>query len=345
MTRPPLTAEQAGQRKVSQQLLIAIIAGLVSALFHGSLLSGSPLSVILVCISSMPLFLAGLGWGWFAAAVAAAAGTIALLFFGGVLPAAGYLIAIAAPSAWLSRLALLSRPGEQPGSVEWYPPGRLVAAATMIGAALVLPSLASFNFSLEKMHVAIRDMFDRLLAAGKDAPGLPNGGTIDTDALAAIFVRLMPPASVVIWIATTLISLYIAGRILRASNFLKRPWPDLRMIELPRMLTLGVAASILVTFVPGIVGVIAGAVASGLVLAHTLIGLAVMHVATLPSPVRILILGGVYFALLFLGWSPLFISWPGIILAIVGLLEPRLHLRERALARMQKPPSSPQGKT
>ena len=56
------------------QLLIAVLLGLVSAVVFASATTGPMLMrYVLFLLTSLPIFLAGLGWGWRFAGVAGAA--------------------------------------------------------------------------------------------------------------------------------------------------------------------------------------------------------------------------------------------------------------------------------
>jgi hypothetical protein len=91
-------------------LFLGAGAGLVSAALFASAATGTALAGILFYLAPLPICLAGLGWGWRTAGVAAVAGT---LVAGGVLGlAAGSIFAgaIALPITVLCYLALLSRP-------------------------------------------------------------------------------------------------------------------------------------------------------------------------------------------------------------------------------------------
>jgi len=252
---------------------------------------------------------------------------------GGVI----FLLAVGAPAGWLSYLAGLSRQTQGPaGPVqEWYPPGHIVAWASVIGGALILPSLATFGFSLEAYQSSIRDIFDQLISGGAAGPPSDLPPELNAEQLAAFFVRYMPPVSAILWMATTLANMYVAARVVLISGRLKRPWPQLMRFELPNGLTVALAVALTGTFLPGIAGLVSGAFAAAFVFAYTLLGLAVIHALVPPSPVRLLVIGVVYFALLFLGWSQLVLSWTGLALAVLGLAEPVLNLRARRSAGAQ----------
>ena len=321
---------------MGRQITVGLAAGLAAALVYGSVGAGTPVAFLLFYIASLPLFIAGLGWGWTTAGLGAVVGVVATGLVVGLFGALVFLLAVGAPATWLSYLANLSREVQGPGGTrrDWYPPGRLVAWTAVIAGALILPTIAAFGFSLEAYEASIRELFARMLAS--DAPNRPElPSEIDADQLAAFFVRYMPPVSVIVAMATMLANLYLAARIVLISGRLMRPWPDIWRLELPNGLAIALIASLIASFLPGLAGMIAGAFAAGFAFAYTLQGLAVMHVVTLPSPARPLFLGAVYFTLLFLGWAGPILSWSGLALAMLGIGESVLNLRARTFARMK----------
>lgn len=329
---------------MGNQVAIGIAAGLAAALLYGSVAAGSVLALVLFYLAVLPLFIAGLGWGWATAGVGALAGSLAIVIALGPLAGLVFLIAVAAPPVWLSSLVLLSREhADATGAVvrEWYPIGRVVAWTSVLAGVLILPSIVVFGLTLEAYEASVRQMFDQLFAGGTGPNGQPLPAGVDAERFAEFFIRFIPPFSVVVWIATTLGNMYAAARAVRASGRLVRPWPNLKAFELPRGLALALAGAIIVSFMPGMIGLVAGAFTAGLMFAYTLAGLAIMHTITMPSPLRHIILGGVYFTLLFLGWSATVLSWSGLLLALLGLSEPLHNLRARMSAR----PAGPGGRT
>jgi hypothetical protein len=130
-----------------QIVLIGLGAGAAAALLFASVTSGVILSVFLFYLAPLPIMIAALGWSHWAglvAAVVAAAmlgGVFGLFFFG------TFLATVGAPAWWLGYLALLGRPIANGGAthMEWYPPGRLVLWAAVLGAAVVTGALATFG--------------------------------------------------------------------------------------------------------------------------------------------------------------------------------------------------------
>ena len=109
---------------MSRTTLFAVGAGVVSALLYLSLLAGSPGTLILAYLSSLPLFVAGLSLGVVPLLIAAATGTVLTGIGDEFVSAAMYGGLTAGPVIWIVHLALLSR--ETSSTTEWYPGGRLV---------------------------------------------------------------------------------------------------------------------------------------------------------------------------------------------------------------------------
>ena len=117
--------------------LIAAGAGLVAGALFASAATATALAGILFYLAPLPICLAGLGWGWTAGFVAAAAGSVAVAGVLGLSAGLVFAGAIGFPLAALCYLALMSRPVSEGTSgqqgLEWYPPGRLVGWAAATG--------------------------------------------------------------------------------------------------------------------------------------------------------------------------------------------------------------------
>jgi hypothetical protein len=81
---------------------------------------------------------------------------------------------------------------------------------------------------------------------------------------------------------------------------------------------------------PGLAGLLATGLAGALLFAYVLQGLAVLHAFTRGMAFRGLLLTAIYIGILLL-------AWVAIAIAILGLSEPILRLRDRAAARGQPP--------
>ncbi len=320
-----------------QILAIGIVAGLAAALLFGSATSGSPLSIPLFYLSSLPIAVAALGWSQLAGLLAAlvAAGVIAAMFGGFYF--VSFLIGVGLPIWWLSYLALLARPGDAPETLEWYPVGRLVVWAAVLGPAVVLVAIPYYGFDADAFQNGLKTAFERFLRAqlqtGADGQLRMPGGS-DPSRTLDVLVAIFPPMAAVLATLTSLLNLWLAGRIVKFSGRLKRPWPDLPAMMFPSTTALGLAVAVAGTFASGVIGIVASALTASLLMAYVLLGFAVLHAITMTIKERPLILGGVYATAALFGWTML-------IVALLGLAEGFLALRAR-VARRRGPPVSPQ---
>ena len=94
------------------RVLIAVGAGVASALIFSLLLTGSPMAIIVTPFTMLPIFLIGLSGGTVQALFAAATATILIGGLGGVMGAATYAAAEAIPALALSSQAIRQRPGQ-----------------------------------------------------------------------------------------------------------------------------------------------------------------------------------------------------------------------------------------
>jgi hypothetical protein len=308
-------------------LLIGSGAGLIAAALFASAATATALAGVLFYLAPLPVCLAGLGWGGVAALLAALTGTVVIGAALGPATAVVFAVAIAAPTALLTHLALLSRPavtpqGQPVAALEWYPPGRLVGWAALMAGLLAALLVLFLGYDQESYRESIREILNH--SALKE---LDRDGTLFTEDnianLSAMLARALPAAVAVVWLTITLFNLWMAGLIVDASGRALRPWPDLHALELPNALVLLFAGALAASFLPGVPGLLATGLAGALLFAYVLQGLAVIHVYSQGLPARGLLLATVYLGILLLGWV-------AIIVAILGLAESLLGLRQRA---------------
>ena len=308
-------------------LLIGAGSGLISAALFASAATATALAGVLFYLAPLPLCLAGLGWGGMAALFSALAGTLVIAVSLGPLTAVVFAISVAAPTALLTHLALLSRPaaapqGQHVAALEWYPAGRIVGWAALMAGLLAGILVLALGYDQASYRESIREILNHSALKELDRDGtLFTEETIAT--LSGVLARALPAAFAVIWLTITLFNLWMAGLIVDASGRALRPWPDLHALELPNSLVLIFAGALAASFLPGLPGLLAIGLAGALLFAYVLQGLAVIHVSTRGVPLRSLLLVTVYLGILLLGWV-------AIVVAIIGLAEPLLGLRQRA---------------
>ena len=317
-----------------QIVMVGVAAGLAAALLFASLVSGSLFSFLLFYLAPLPLMIAGLGWSHVAALIAAlvaAAGRAAA--FGGFLFAA-FLVGLGLPAWWLSYLALLARPAPAgPEGLQWYPVDRLVLWAALLGALGIILAIPTFGTDAESVRAGLRHAFDRLLRGETSIPSeapqtLP--GISDVEWFLDLLVIATPPAAAVVSTVTSLANLWLAGRIVKLSGRLKRPWPDLGATALPRSAPALLAAAAIGMLAGDLFGIVAGVLTASLLIAYALVGLAVLHATTRGINGRGFVLAGIYAAVAVFGW-------PALLLSVLGLADLALDFRRRAAKRRGLP--------
>lgn len=315
-----------------QLVLIGLGAGAASALLFASVASGALISILLFYLAPLPLLIAALGWSHWAALIGALAAAIGLTVALGSYFFFAFLCGVGLPAWWLGYLSLLAQPaaGGEPGALEWYPTGRLLLWAAILGTLVIVSALPTLGFDLETFRGSLRHGFERILHAEQSAAAAGHPNSARTKRLIDILVVVVPPAAAALSTAAILIDLWLAGRVVRLSGRLGRPWPELAETRLPRRSAMALGIAIAACLLPGIVGMLARVLVATLVIVYAVAGLAVLHAITRGMMSRGLLLGGTYAMLLLFGW-------PLLVMTIVGLADAGLDLRAR-FARKRGPP-------
>jgi len=302
-----------------QILLVGLGAGAAAALLFASVVSGSIVAIFLFCLAPLPILIAALGWSQLAGLVAAVTAVAVVAILSGAFFIAVPVIAFGA--WWLGYLALLGRPSANGSAeqLEWYPIGRLVLWAAVIGTLVVAAAVPNFGTDRESLEAGLRKNYERILS---------DQSVID------LLVVAVPPAAAVFSTITNLINLWLAARIVSVSGRLKRPWPDLAGWTLPPAASSGLLAGAMAgTLLPGLIGVLSSAFAASLLMAFAILGFAVLHAITRGLGSRTVVLAGTYAAAVVIGW-------PVLLMSVLGLVDTVFNIRGR-IARKRGPPNLP----
>ncbi|MGE0035589.1 MAG: DUF2232 domain-containing protein [Xanthobacteraceae bacterium] len=301
-----------------QIVVIGLGAGAAAALLFASVVSGSMAAVFLFYLAPLPILIAALGWSHWAGLIAAASAALAIGTLSGSFFISVSVIAFGA--WWLGYLALLARPVGNGGgeAMEWYPVGRLVLWAAVIGTLVVAAAIPNFGTDQQSLQAGLRKVYERILR---------------DPAVVDMLVIAVPPAAAVFSTLTNVFNLWLAGRIVKVSGRLKRPWPDLALMTLPTSSMVALAAAIAGSFLPDLIGVLAGVLAASLLMAFALLGFAVLHAITRGLGSRAILLTGAYAA-------AIVFFWPLLAIAMLGLSENAFNIRARVLAK-RGPPTLP----
>jgi hypothetical protein len=316
-----------------QIVLIGLGAGTAAALLFASGLAGPALAMLLPVLAPLPLLIVALGWSYWAAliAVATAAACLSLV---GVEVLIAFLLGIGLPSWWLGYLALLARPAPTPEGHEWYPVGRLVLWAAGINAILIIVSLWSLGSDLASLKAALQTAFDNRL---EEVIGAELENPADATRLVDLMVALLPSAAAASLTLTTVLNLWLAGRIVKILGRLTRPWPRLSDMRFPAYAPALLGMAVAGSFLPDLIGISSSAVAASLMIAHVLLGLALIHALTAGLRQRGFILGSVYAAIVIVAWP---VRWPLLFIGLLGMSDALFDLRG-LIARRRGPPAAP----
>jgi len=310
-----------------QFVLVGIAAGLASALVFASIASGSALSIPLFYLAPLPVLIAAMGWGHASGLIAAGVAALGLgIAFGSTLFVV-FLVGVGFPAWWLGYLALLARPvtNGAPEHLEWYPVGRLVIWAALLGSLVAVGVIIRFGFDPESIQAGLQRTLEALFQV-RDADASAPAGTAELREFIAWLSVWLPRIGAIPTILACLFNLWLAARIVSASGRLKRPWPELSAIAFPSWVPLLLAVAIAGTFAPGLLGLLCWVLTASLLTAYILLGFAVLHATTRPLSGRIFILGASYLSVMLL-------RWPALAIAVIGLLDAALDIRGRVARR------------
>ena len=298
--------------------LAAAGAGVLSAVLHALLLTGSLGAFVFAYLAQLPLFVVGLWMGFGGAALAGVVATIALAAAGGVIFALAYLAANAVPAVAMTWLAQLNRRTED-GRIDWYPAGLLVAWLVSFGAAAFL----GLCLLLSGEPGGAQGLVQRFLAAGLRALAGPGLDDAAIGGAASVMARFFPGMVAGSWMAMIIANAVLAQGLLVRLHRNVRPSPAMAEIDLPDWMLPALAICVLGTFMPGHAGFIGGNLTLIFVIGYALAGLGVIHALLARSPNRSGLLGVAYIFVFLFGW-------PLLIAALLGMAEPWLKLRRRA---------------
>jgi hypothetical protein len=322
--------------------LVGLGAGACSALLFASMLSKSILAIGLFYLAPLPILIVAVGWSHWAGLLAALAAAVSLTLAIDSFYFLAYLISIGLPAWWLGYLALLGRAAGGQGNqgdqgeiaaIEWYPAGRLVVWAAVLGALVVLIGLSQIGSD----EASIRDTLRRAIEAMlRTQMGVPADKPLELPGMAnpEVLAMVLPPAAAALTTMTELLNLWLAGRIVRISGRLRRPWPEFSALRFPSTTPIALAAAFGASFLPGTIGLAAGLPAASLLIAYAVLGFAVVHGITRHLPSRGVVLFGIYAAVAVFGW-------PVLLMTLVGLIDAGLDLRGRVAATRGPPPIPP----
>lgn len=293
--------------------VIAVLGGLVCAAFSLVPLSFSILALILNYFSSLPLYLVAFGWGWQKGARACFVTFLIFLVSLGVSASFALSVTTLIPVLTISAAFLHRVSASKDGSeeMEWYPARYSISWITGCALVLFLGFTAYLMTKYATPEEAIKEWFSAL-----------EKQTYIKDVNAKL-MGVFPGIIAVSWIVMNLVNAAIAQRILQKYVLNIRPYPGLRDRLLHQnwdiILICGVMLELtdhpLFAFIGTNVAVIS-------CVPLYLLGLSVVRTwLNQVEEARIWI-----FCIVVLSFL---LVWPGLIVVLLGVLEPSLKLSQR----------------
>lgn len=318
-----------------QRIGIAIGAGLAAALLFALVTKGTPLALLLTCLTPLPIAIATLGWGVDMGALAAAVACVAAAALITPFSAALSVTAMVLPAWALSFLCALPRenllPWRRRTSAEaWFPIGKIAAIAALIGGLLGAYDLASFSLDYggyqKGVDAFVAEAAPSFREAFDGAVTLPAGMSVED--FIAMFARLSPAILAALACLILCLNLYAGARAVQLSQRLKRPWPNLpEAFALPQWLSAGlILCAALSAALRGLPAYFAWVGLGVLGCVYAMQGLAVIHAVTRGLPARGPVLAAIYCGCVVV--TP--VSVPALVL--IGIAESILSLRARRAA-------------
>ena len=322
-----------------QQILITLGAGVASAVFFFIPVKGSMLAMFVGIFAPLPLMIVTTGYGLRAGVIASAVGVALIALVLHPYVAGAYLVSVAGPALALVAVAHMASPANADNSFPPYPLASLLMWIVGLTTLIDWIGIAFVGWSYESFDAALADLsarFAPLVAAVMERSGAFPAGASALD-LASMIVMAMAPVMAVWGVLGLALNLWLAGRIVRISGQLPRPWPDIPLsLGLPQWSVLALALALCVALLPGVTRVFAATLAAALGGALALQGLAIVHYLTRGLGARTGLLFALYAVTLLL------FPWPLIAAAGLGLSDFALALRARK-SRLPTSTRKPEG--
>lgn len=299
-----------------QTLGVAVLAGVASSTLFLCLLTGVPGMVLFAYFVQLPLLFAGLAMGLTASVVAVAGALLINGVIAGALATLIYGVVQALPALIVVRQALLSR--QQGQTVEWYPPGLLLAQLTCLAAF----GIALAFFWMIDRPGGLQGVIEAFLTRALAELGAIEVETAPPPELGG-WMFLFPGLMATSWLVMIVLNGILAQALAARFGWNRRPTPDLALIELPSWLWPAVGVTGLMALIgDGGWGFLGRSLLIVFVVPYVFLGLAVIHALVRRLSHATWALVAVYGALVVLGW-------PILAVLLLGFVEDWAHLRRR----------------
>lgn len=298
------------------QLPLSILGGVLSASPYFLVTSPSLFGMLLTYLSTLPLFAVGLGLGFSSALIAGIAGAVCTIFVslmaGGVGIAIPYIFFNVLPTLIILFQVLQYRV-DQDGNPHALPAQYITKFLTWIGVGITALGFIMLNMMLSGSDQSSTSLIESAL--GKQPP--------ETMMLLGRFLNVLPGLLSISWLMMVMSNAILAQGLLKAFGHNLRPSPDIADVYPFPIFYYLLAGSVLASVLPlGMISTLAANLIFSLIIPFLFTGLGTVHVFARKFPQTSWILFGFYLVAFLL-------SWPLMLIVIVGILEPWVKLRHR----------------
>lgn len=309
---------------MSRGLLLALIGGITSVFATAIALGPAPILVI------------GFYLGYAFAGVSAGIAALLILLNFDSGSSIYYIIGAGLPALLIVRQAMISQPGADPNSVDWYPPGQILAWLTVYGVvvlACIAIYLATSGHTLETIS---RDVLLKIATLFTNNADIQYQSAEHRAAAMKLWEEsAYQTARVLAGITFSIILLKIVALATAAQGLLNRagaalrPSPAYVALELPRWLAGALAAALVIALLPGGLGSFGRNAALFLSTPFFLLGLTVIHTLSRRSLKPGSVMSAFYMGLFLVA---VLIKPALALLVLLGIGEQWISLRQRFAA-------------
>ncbi len=300
---------------MSKGIGLSVAAGIASGVVYLSVLAGGALGILLTYLTPLPLVMVGLAFGLrrltLASAVALAVVAVASTQAAPIFAVVGPL-----PVLVLVRQSLLWRRADN-GTVEWYPPGMLLAWLGVIAVGLMLLGAALVPSGEGGIEGLVRLQVATFL--DEAAPMVP---AEVKDSATALWAAMFPAMVGSAWLVMAALNGVMGQWTVAKAGFALRPTPAYTRLELPLwLLAMLVATAVIGATASGDAGYLGRNAAVVLLWPYVFAGLAVVHRTVRGKPNA-----GMLLALFYVAFFAMF-GWALVAVAGLGLVRHWTRLR------------------
>lgn len=255
-----------------------ILAGIAATVLTLGASAQPSFASVLYAASSLPIFIAGLGWGNRAAIVGVLTGAL----LGAVLVSPFFALAMAVftliPAGWLSHLANLARPASELGGPDnlmaWYP----ISDILLHLCGLVTLAVIALGIAIGYGPELTNQLVDAMTAAFQAQEPAFTPEPAGMEQTKALLVLMLPLFQGGIWVTMLFAAFYLAVRIVSRSGRALRPREDMpSALRMNRHAIFIFLAGILLMFLGGVPAMIGATICGTFGAGFLLAGFASLH--------------------------------------------------------------------